>query len=99
MTERDITSIVAVLSSQMGELKHAVQQSTTDFARRLTAVEEWQIRADERSKALKENREIAKTEAAQHVTFKLSRWQIIVGALTVLVMLAGVIVAVLQAVS
>lgn len=109
--QQEMTSLVAVLSHQMGELKQAVESSLREIRDQLSAhakdigvLKEHQIRADERAAgedrlraALAEERERREQSDNTHVTFRLARWQAVCAALLVLIAVASATIAALSA--
>lgn len=99
----EITTAVAVLASQMGELKHAVDGTLRDHGRRISVLEEKEIRRQEREatedrirKALQEEHGQHEQNQHQRATIALARWQVYLGFLLAFVTLAGVVVALAQ---
>lgn len=113
MADPDVTTVVAVLSSQMGELKHAVNGTLRDHGHRISALEEKEIRRQEREatedrirKALEDERQHEKQDRQQEHEQHLGRRQLSistvglwVAVITALALIAGTVIAVVQAVS
>jgi len=93
---QDLITTVALLSSQMGSLQHAVEGTLRDHGRRLGVLEEKQIRAEERERVLQQERKQQNTENANRVTLRLSTWQLWFAAIGALAMVAAVIVSLAQ---
>ena len=108
---RDITAVVAVLSHQMGEIKQTLMTAVNDIKaelgsqrKRIGALEEQEIRRQERDKAEDRLREVLKEERQEHaesardkITIRLTRVQVWIAVITGLAIVAGGVVAVLQA--
>lgn len=112
-TPENMTAVVAVLSHQIGELKQTLSAALNDIrsdlrshGRRLDGLDEFRIRTEEREKAedrirraIREERESEDSEASNRVTLSLARWQLMVALITGIAIVAGGIVAVVQALS
>lgn len=99
-----VTAAVAVLASQMGELKHALDSSLRQVheelaahGQRISDLEEQHIRADERERTRAELTAEHATEAREGVSVSLTRRQMLLSVLMLLVMFAGVVVAAVEA--
>lgn len=95
---QDLTATVAVVSHQIGEVKTAIEnlhrentRRLDDHGQRIGALEEAQIRADEREQTeerlravLKEERGDAARERHDEAALSLNRWQLILALLTLI---------------
>lgn len=102
---------VAVMAHQIGEIKHAVDQSNReardrldDHGKRITALEEMQIRQDERGKTedrlrsvLAERTHDDVQRSQNRVTVRLSRWQVWCALVVALASIASVVAIALSA--
>lgn len=110
MAEADQTAAVAVLASQMGELKHAVEGTMRDHGVRISKLEEQEIRRQEREQTearirseVEQQHQHEKEEIQQQHEQHLGRTQLSisklglwVAALTALFLAVGTIVGILQ---
>ena len=105
-----MTSVVAVLAHQIGELKNAVDRSISELTirvskqgERIAGLEEYRIRAEEREKAedrlrraLQEERRTRDEEDNTRVTLSFARWQVWFAAILALGAIVGAVVGILQ---
>jgi cell division protein FtsX len=99
----DLTAVVAVLSSQMGSLQHAVDGTLKDHGRRLTVLEEKEIRRQEREATEDRIRDAIQSERVQEQTdtqakrsFSISKVGLWVAILTAAVLAVGTALAIAQ---
>jgi hypothetical protein len=109
----DLTAVVAVLSSQMGSLQHAVDGTLKDHGRRLTVLEEKEIRRQEREatedrirEAIQGERQREKNDEQAEHDERVGRKQLSISTaglwvtiVTALALIAGTAIAIFQAVS
>ena len=113
MADQDLTAVVAVLSSQMGALQHAVDGTLKDHGRRISVLEEKEIRREEREAtedkiraAIKAERESEKSVELSERDHRLGRMQLsvskvglLVALVTALALIAGTVLTIVHAIS
>lgn len=106
---QDITASVAVMSHQIGEVKSAVERTHSEMTRqlddhgkRIGALEEAGIRADEREQTEERLRRLLKEERVEveqmdtaRAGVNLARWQVWMAALAAVAAVAYVVVTLL----
>ena len=94
--QQNLITTVALLSSQMGALQHAVEGTLKDHGKRIGVLEEKQIRAEEREKVRAEDRQEQGEQQSGRVALSLTRLQVWFAAIGAIAMVAAVIVSLTQ---